>query len=411
MATQNKATTPSLRQVLALMHMRIVLFAVLMAGVTLIITGVLVIRGYSSSNLALIARTVAYTVEPALVFDDMEAAKHGIAAVATSQSVHRVEIEDDSGRMLLVWQRPGDSFVTQIESKIGELVMPAPALAAIRKIGPVAARVRIYGGADGLGRFILSGLATAIACLILTSLASLRLARRLQRDVTEPLAHIMEVAHSVRAHRQFDRRVPTSNILEVNALGHDFNALLDELHDWHRGIMSQNRMLERQATSDALTSLGNRAMFEQVLPATVTVAKAQQQSFALLYIDLNHFKQVNDTHGHEAGDTMLIVVAARLRAALRSGDQAFRLGGDEFALLLMPNVTRAEMLSIERRIMDSMTSPVQLSSGIHVDASLSIGCAHYPENGEDARDLVRFADAAMYSVKTGHHAATQNYQR
>ncbi|WP_218036697.1 diguanylate cyclase [Sphingobium sp. EM0848] len=409
MMVQTKSSMPTLRQVLARMHLRIILCAVLMAGVTLILTGVLVIRGYSGRNLTLIARTVAYTVEPALVFDDMEAAKRGIAAVASSESVHRVEISDGSGRVLIVWQRPKDGFMTMVERNIGELVAPLPALADVRRVGPLAAKVRIYGGADGLGRFILSGLATALACLVLTSLATWRLARRLQRDVTEPLASIAEVAHAVRADRQFDRRVPTSNIQEVDQLGHDFNALLDELHDWHRGVLSHNRMLEQQATSDALTGLGNRAMFERVLPATVAMAKAQQLSFAIVYIDLNHFKQVNDTHGHDGGDTMLVVVAARLRAALRRGDQAFRLGGDEFALILVPGVTRPEIVSIERRISDSMMQPVQLPNGAHVDVSLSIGSACYPDDSDDARDLLRFADAAMYAAKAGHRAATRDH--
>ena len=295
------AAMPTLRQVLARVHMRLILFAVLMAGVTLTITGVLVIRGYADRNLALIARTVAYTVEPALVFEDMEAARRGIGAVAASESVHRVDVRDGDGRLLVQWQRPGGGVMAVVEGAIARLVAPSPAISEIRRGDRLIARVGVYGGAEGLGRFILSGLATALACLVLTLVATWTLARRLQRDVTDPLGRIAEVAHAVSADRQFDRRAPTSYIQEVDQLGRDFNALLDELRDWHSGVLSHNRMLERQATRDALTGLGNRTMFEDALPAAIAQADAKRASFAIVYIDVNRFKAVNDICGHPFG--------------------------------------------------------------------------------------------------------------
>ncbi|WP_218647344.1 diguanylate cyclase domain-containing protein [Sphingobium lactosutens] len=404
MTASSQPAMPTLRQVLARVHMRLILCAVLMAGVTLMVTGVLVIRGYADRNLALIARTVAYTVEPALVFDDMDAARRGMAAVAASESVHRVDVRDGRGRLLVEWRRPSAGVMTVIERGIAELVAPSPARADVRRGSILVAQVRVYGGADGLGRFILSGVATALACLVLTLLATWTLARRLQRDVTEPLAHIAEVAHAVRADRQFDRRVPTSDIHEVDQLGRDFNALMDELRDWHRGVVSHNRMLERQATRDTLTGLGNRAMFEQALPATIAQADRDRTPFAVFYIDVNRFKQVNDTHGHDAGDALLIVIAARLRAVLRPDDQAFRLGGDEFALVLAPGIAPAELDAIKAQIAESMEQPIMVPSGESIDASLSIGSARYPDDSADARDLLRHADAAMYAAKAGRAA-------
>ena len=390
---------PTLGQVLARAHMRLILFAVLMAGVTLTVTGVLVIRGYADRNLALIAQTVAYTVEPALIFDDMEAARSGIAAVAASESVHRVDVRTPDGRELVSWRRPGDDIMTMIEGGIANLVASAPATVDVRRGDRLIARVSVHGGAEGLGRFILSGLATAIACLLLTLIATWTLARRLQRDVTDPLSRIADVAHEVRANRQFDRRAPHAHIREVDQLGRDFNALLEELNDWHSGVLSHNRMLERQATRDALTGLGNRAMFERALPATIAQADALNLPFAILYLDVNRFKPVNDTYGHDAGDAMLIVIAARLRAGLRSGDQAFRLGGDEFALILAPGVGQEEMEAVQARIADGMRQPIMLPGGESVDGSLSIGSARYPQDSADARDLLRHADAAMYAAK------------
>jgi diguanylate cyclase (GGDEF)-like protein len=158
-------------------------------------------------------------------------------------------------------------------------------------------------------------------------------------------------------------------------------------------------MLEQQATRDALTGLGNRAMFERALPATIAQADALNLPFAILYLDVNRFKPVNDTYGHDAGDAMLIVIAARLRAGLRGGDQAFRLGGDEFALILAPGVGQDELEAVQARIADGMRQPIMLPGGQSVDGSLSIGSARYPQDSADARDLLRHADAAMYAAK------------
>ncbi|EQB02529.1 diguanylate cyclase domain-containing protein [Sphingobium baderi] len=400
MTAPSDPAMPTLRTVLARVHMRLILFAVLMAGATLLITGVVVIRGYAERNLSLIAQTVAYTVEPALVFDDMQAARDGIATVAASESVRAVEVRDVRNRLLVEWRRP-DSGVMAAIGRGGDLFAPSPALAAVRRGQDVVGHVRVFGDAGGLGRYILAGLLAALTCLALTVIATQMLARRLQRDVTEPLARIAEVAHAVRADRQFDRRVPASDILEVDQLGRDFNALLDELDDWHAGLLSENRMLEKQATRDALTGLGNRVMFEQVLPVAIARADAQGSAFAAVYIDVNRFKQVNDRHGHDAGDAMLIVIAARLRAVLRPGDQAFRLGGDEFALILAPDITREDVAILIRRLLAGMEQPIMLPSGESTVASLSVGSALYPDDSADARDLLRHADAAMYAAKTG----------
>jgi diguanylate cyclase (GGDEF)-like protein len=114
---------------------------------------------------------------------------------------------------------------------------------------------------------------------------------------------------------------------------------------------------------------------------------------------VNRFKQVNDSHGHDAGDVMLIVIAARLRMALRPGDMAFRLGGDEFALILAAGATRAEADQMSAQIGTSMTQPIMLPSGVSIRSSLSIGSALYPQDSVDPRALLRHADAAMYAAK------------
>lgn len=398
---------PSLRQILARVHMRLILFAVLMAGATLMVAGVVVMRGYAERNLALVARTVGYTIEPALLFDDMAAAQDGIAMVAGGQGVRMVEVQDDSGQLIIRWTRPDAGMVARMEAMAGALLWPSPVTQPIRHGRDVIARLTVHGDAGAIGRYILSGALIALACLGLTVIAAHMLARRLQKDVTGPLAQMAQVAHAVRADRRFDRRVPGAQIAEVDQLARDFNALLDELQQWHAGVLTENRQLEQQATRDTLTGLGNRAMFERHLAASVQQAQDTDAGFAIIYADVNRFKQVNDGHGHDAGDVMLIVIAARLRVALRTGDLAFRLGGDEFALILTSGTARDAVEAVAARIDASMEQPIMLPNGQSIPSSLSLGWALYPQDSADARDLLRHADAAMYAAKGRRHGTTE----
>lgn len=398
---------PSLRQILARVHMRLILFAVLMAGATLMVAGVVVMRGYAERNLALVARTVGYTIEPALLFDDMAAAQDGIAMVAGGQGMRMVEVHDDRGQLIIRWTRPNAGMVARMEAMAGALLWPSPVTQPIRHGRDVIARLTVHGDAGAIGRYILSGALIALACLGLTVIAAHMLARRLQKDVTVPLAQMAQVAHAVRADRRFDRRVPGAQIAEVDQLARDFNALLDELQQWHAGVLTENRQLEQQATRDTLTGLGNRAMFERHLAASVQQAQDTDAGFAIIYADVNRFKQVNDGHGHDAGDVMLIVIAARLRVALRTGDLAFRLGGDEFALILTSGTARDAVEAVAARIDASMEQPIMLPNGQSILSSLSLGWALYPQDSADARDLLRHADAAMYAAKGRRHGTTE----
>lgn len=394
---------PSLRQVLARVHLRLILFALLVAGATLTIAGMLIIRGYAERNLALTARAIGYTIEPALLFDDMPAAQHGILMVAGGQGVRLVEVRDQKGNLVTQWRNPDAGMMSAIGMGMDALIWPAPAVTPVHHGRHVIGQVRVFGDTEAIGQYFLTGIVVILFCLGLTLIATHMLARRLQKDVSGPLAQIADVAHAVRIDRRFDRRVPAANMAEVNQLSHDFNALLDELEQWHAGVMSQNRTLERQAIRDPLTGLSNRAGFERHLAAAVEQAGATGGSFAVIYVDVNRFKQVNDAHGHDAGDAMLIVVAARLRAAMRHGDMAFRLGGDEFAVVMALGTEQMQVAALAAQIGTGMEQPIMLPSGESIVASLSLGWALYPQDSADARDLLRHADAAMYADKGRRH--------
>lgn len=399
------ANLPTLRQLLARVHLRLILFAVALAAASLMLSGVMVIRNYAQRNLDLLAHTVAYTVEPAVVFGDTGAIREGIVSVAGFGGVDRVDVRTPAGRLLARWDHPHADLHSWVEDAVSRALWPQPSVEPIRRGGAVIAEVRVYGNSEGILRYILSGALIALACLGLTVVATRILARRLQQDVIDPLDHVARVAHAVRTERAFERRVPSSGIAEIDRFGHDFNALLAELQGWHTGLTSENAELARRATHDQLTGAGNRVLFEQTLGEAIGAAVRSGGSFAVLYLDVDQFKAINDTHGHEAGDAALVAVTTRLRGSIRQVDHAFRIGGDEFAVVLAPLFDRAHVDAVIGRIGEAMAPPLLLPDGTAVAMTLSVGVAIYPDDGVSPQDLMRRADARMYRNKRERHAA------
>jgi diguanylate cyclase (GGDEF)-like protein len=153
------------------------------------------------------------------------------------------------------------------------------------------------------------------------------------------------------------------------------------------------------AHHDALTGLPNRASFTRKLDDEIAHAKRHGQSFAVLGLDLDRFKEVNDLFGHPAGDALLQRVARALEGVIDGRGSAARLGGDEFAVLLKPIHDEQDALLIADKIIDSMHSPIELPEGGRITTSLSIGIALYPEHADSPEALVHEADVAMYHAK------------
>jgi diguanylate cyclase (GGDEF)-like protein len=166
--------------------------------------------------------------------------------------------------------------------------------------------------------------------------------------------------------------------------------------------------LRRQALHDALTGLPNRALLMDRLELAIKLARRNRHSLTLLFIDLDRFKIVNDSLGHDAGDQLLKTVTQRVSQCVRTSDTFARLGGDEFVLLL-PNAVPDDVLArLIERIAAAVCEPVQLG-GHEVAVTCSIGCSVYPQDGEDAVTLLKHADVAMYRAKEQGRNTVQRY--
>ncbi len=158
------------------------------------------------------------------------------------------------------------------------------------------------------------------------------------------------------------------------------------------------QQIETLAFQDPLTELPNRFRLGMLLEQALRAARINQEHLAVLFMDLDRFKTVNDSLGHSAGDSLLSQSAARIGTALRQGDIYGRLGGDEF-LVILPNVAGAEdAMAIARRVLNAMKAPFQVNDR-ELYATISIGISVFPDDGEDVEVLIKNADAAMYRAK------------
>ncbi len=158
------------------------------------------------------------------------------------------------------------------------------------------------------------------------------------------------------------------------------------------------KAIRHRALHDGLTDLPNRALFEDRLTHALDASQRSSRTVALLVIDLDQFKEVNDTFGHAHGDHLLVEISRRLDAAVRSCDTVARLGGDEFAVLLSEDVTRSSALNAAERVLECFDDAVDLA-GMAVRCGASIGVAFHPEDAGESMTLQQRADAAMYTAK------------
>lgn len=160
------------------------------------------------------------------------------------------------------------------------------------------------------------------------------------------------------------------------------------------------------ATHDEMTGLPNRASFLQLLSQTLETCKRYHRKFAVLFIDLDRFKQINDSLGHEAGDKLLINMADRLRGCLRSSDIVARLGGDEFVVLVQEITRETQVALVARNILSAAIKPMEIM-GQECRVTASMGICMYPDGAQDEQTLMKHADMAMYQAK---EEGKNNYQ-
>ncbi|GAC1313991.1 MAG: hypothetical protein NVSMB2_02800 [Chloroflexota bacterium] len=223
-------------------------------------------------------------------------------------------------------------------------------------------------------------------------LAGLALAGALASILARPIVRLAEIVTAIgRGDLTSDTPAPHP------ALPVQVNVLLEAVREMVTQLRVRTAQLEQLAMHDVLTSLPNRALLGDRLEQALLAAGRDKQPMAFLLIDLDNFKDVNDTFGHPAGDSLLQDVAHRLRSVVRQSDTIARLGGDEFAVVL-PGASSDAAQQAAGGLIEAVTRPF-IVEGQTIEIGLSIGVALYPDHGPDAAALMRQADVAMYAAK------------
>ncbi|NDP43862.1 MAG: EAL domain-containing protein [Aromatoleum sp.] len=278
---------------------------------------------------------------------------------------------------------------------------------------------------QGAFRRQIYGALTVVGLLVILAIgATLLLTRRL----VAPMRRLMRAARAVGAGK-LDVYVPAHSSDEVGLLTHTFNHMTQRLAESQSEVGNYQRTLEdkvaqrtkeleiatahayKLAQHDILTGLPNRSLLNQRLKQILAQSKREATNVACLFLDFDHFKRINDTLGHDAGDQLLQAVAQRLTGAVRESDTVARLGGDEFVVIL-PSLDPAhatfETMTVLARVRESFLAPFRLSDQMPT-LTCSIGISMYPLDTSDPVSLIKQADTAMYAAKEAGRNAYRFY--
>ncbi|OIN10993.1 bifunctional diguanylate cyclase/phosphodiesterase [Oceanisphaera psychrotolerans] len=255
-----------------------------------------------------------------------------------------------------------------------------------------------------IGRLVL------IVCLGAVVLSVPLLLLLFRNQFLKPVQRLNRALASMGQHQQLIQ-VPIQHEDEIGELSRSFNRM-------SLALQESNKQIRTLAFQDSLTGLANRRMFIKMVRREIERSQKHQQQFALLFMDLDNFKQINDTHGHPVGDQLLARVANIIQGNLRADDGLSRpivsdnpsglarFGGDEFTLLLRNMESALDVASVAKRLLSALAQPIELK-GISCYAGSSIGIALYPHDGTSVEELIKHADLAMYQAKT---SGKGNYQ-
>jgi len=225
-----------------------------------------------------------------------------------------------------------------------------------------------------------------------------RLALRRAAETNQAIADLSCAMNEVSDRQEFDAQVSVRGTPEVARLVVGFNTMLTELRLAQRASRDAEARLMQQALTDELTGLPNRRHLSEHLAQSLALARRNGTLMALLYIDLDGFKLVNDSFGHAAGDLLLTEVAERLRARTRKSDSLARIGGDEFTVILNGIGQREDAQTAADDMLRALSQPFEIA-GQDMTIGASIGICTFPDHANDETDLLQQADSAMYAAK------------
>ncbi|HCA7080915.1 TPA: diguanylate cyclase DgcN [Citrobacter sedlakii] len=393
----SRTTRPTFKRALRRISMISVVVTMTLIWLLLSVASVLTLKQYAQKNLELTAATMTHSLEAALVFADDAAATETLAALGQQGQFSAADVRDKNENVIASWRYNAQETDDKLSGYISQWLFPLPVAQPVWHNGEIIGEVRITARDSLISHFLWLSLAVLTGSILLASGIAILLTRHLHNGVVVALQNITDVVHDVRTNRNFSRRVSEERIEEFHRFAQDFNSLLDEMEEWQLRLQARNAQLLRTALHDPLTGLANRAAFRSTINALMNDDAARSSS-ALLFLDGDNFKFVNDTWGHAAGDRVLIEVAKRLAEFGGNRHQPYRLGGDEFAMVLYGVHSEYEVQRICAALAQEFNRPFDLHNGHLTSMTLSMGYALTWEH-VSAEKLQELADRNMYLAK------------
>jgi diguanylate cyclase (GGDEF)-like protein len=399
---------------------RLFLGVVLTTLSALIIMGILMamydLRDYRDNwikDLNMQAELIGRAAIPALQFEDPTLAQNNLALLQVRPKIYSAALYDENGNLFASYGEKDVPFPASIPSgnniQVGDdsISIFKPIMQNNEEVGTIFLQAEFM-----LKQRLLSYLGILLGVSSLALLVSLIFSYWLQRKIAKPILAISALARQVVERRDFSLRAVKTTDDEIGYMVDAFNSMLTEIErqtQIQKEALKESE-LERERTlyisqHDLLTGLPNREMFNKELEDAINYARITDSTVHVLFIDVDRFKEINDSLGHYVGDVLLAAVAKRLRSHIRKTDFVARLSGDEFGIICRNQQRIDELAST---LVYELSRPFNLDDH-EVSTSVSIGITSYPRDSTQSTQLLMNADMAMYSAKNSGRAAFQVY--
>jgi diguanylate cyclase (GGDEF)-like protein len=356
------------------------------------------------------ATMVAENLTAAMAFTDAEAAGDILSALRLAPDVQSAVAYDAQGKRFVNFTRDSDTRTAARDPHAPDTVLDyrgiqvtRPIQVGNRRLGTLVVQSSVTSVYQQLALYLALALPVMLALLSLSYFAL----SRLQRYFTAPILALSAVSQQISRQGDYSLRADVPPAADIGLLAHTFNGMLDRIQKRERELEAEINerkrieiKLDRLAHYDPVTQLTNRHFFNERLEAVIARSRKFEERTILMFIDLDNFKTVNDTLGHDIGDELLRLVSRRLSETLRFGDVLSRIGGDEFGIII-ENVGQTGVASkIAEKCLAKLADPIHIHGhDIHIGAS--IGISIYPDDATDMHALLKYADTAMYYAKNG----------
>lgn len=424
----------SIRRKLLLIIMIITAVSLLMANTAFIAIDYRNAQKAMAQKLGTVAEIIAANSSAAILFGDNAAARETLAFLDAQTHIEAAVIYGADGEEFASYRKKGFDGVlpkpdlqqdkAQFWSDHVELFAP------VMMEGSQEGFVYLRSDMRFLDERVTWFMVIVAIVLVASLLVAFALSQKMQHIITDPLLRLSNIARQITTEKNYSLRVVGGGRDEIGRLMVDFNAMLDEIQQreeelsYHKAQLEERvaqrtseletanqelevskekaesvaRRMEYHAHHDSLTGLPNRALLNDRINTELAHARRQQSMTALLFLDLDRFKIINDSLGHAIGDQLLQVVARRLKNCVREDDTVARLGGDEF-MVLLPHISgSSDAGRIAKKIIEALLEPVSCN-GHELHITTSVGISIYPFDGTDAETLVKNADISMYRAK------------